>query len=119
MWSRRCGGYGRLGAAAAVDAVGKAVTPPSASRPPFRRDGGFERTARRNQQPTGGGYHPARDHPACSFCYTPSDFAEAASWLAQGKVNLDAWIVEAPLEDGGAWFERLSAETRAGSPRCC
>jgi threonine dehydrogenase-like Zn-dependent dehydrogenase len=42
-----------------------------------------------------------------SFCYTPANFATALSLLASDAVRLDPWIVEAPLSEGGAWFERL------------
>jgi threonine dehydrogenase-like Zn-dependent dehydrogenase len=41
------------------------------------------------------------------FCYAPANFADALDLLARGAVRLDPWIVEAPLADGGAWFERL------------
>jgi len=42
-----------------------------------------------------------------SFAYTPANFADALARLAQGQMRLDPWIVEAPLADGGAWFDRL------------
>ncbi len=42
-----------------------------------------------------------------SFAYTPANFARALDLLGQGIVKLDPWITEAPLGDGGAWFERL------------
>lgn len=42
-----------------------------------------------------------------SFCYTPDNFAEALEMLGRGALRLDPWIVEAPLAEGGAWFERL------------
>lgn len=42
-----------------------------------------------------------------SFAYTPANFAEALDQLQQGKLTLDPWIVEAPLADGGHWFDRL------------
>ena len=41
------------------------------------------------------------------FAYTPANFAEAVDLLAQGKIRLDPWIVEAPLAEGGPWFDRL------------
>ncbi len=44
-----------------------------------------------------------------SFGYTPANFATALAWLAEGRVRLHPWIVEAPLDEGGAWFERLVA----------
>jgi threonine dehydrogenase-like Zn-dependent dehydrogenase len=42
-----------------------------------------------------------------SFCYTPANFAAALSLLAADAVRLDPWVIEAPLSEGGAWFERL------------
>lgn len=42
-----------------------------------------------------------------SFAYTPANFAAAVDLLAQGRIGLDPWIVEAPLAEGGLWFERL------------
>ncbi len=45
-----------------------------------------------------------------SFAYAPRNFARAVELLDQGVVGLDPWIVEAPLRDGGAWFERLLNE---------
>ncbi len=41
------------------------------------------------------------------FCYTPANFSEAVRRLAADEVRLDPWIVEAPLGDGGPWFDRL------------
>lgn len=43
------------------------------------------------------------------FCYTQANFAAAVELLARGAIGLDPWIVEAPLEEGGAWFEHLIA----------
>ena len=42
-----------------------------------------------------------------SFAYSPANFKQALALLAAGKFRLDPWIVEAPLAEGGAWFERL------------
>lgn len=42
-----------------------------------------------------------------SFSYTRENFVEALHRLENEQVHLDPWIVEAPLEDGGAWFDRL------------
>jgi len=41
------------------------------------------------------------------FAYSPANFAEALRRLADGRLRLDPWIVEAPLAEGGAWFDRL------------
>ena len=42
-----------------------------------------------------------------SFAYSPSNFVEAVDLLARDAVRLDPWVVEAPLADGGMWFDRL------------
>lgn len=42
-----------------------------------------------------------------SFAYSPENFAQAIALLAAKKIRLDPWIVEAPLADGGKWFDRL------------
>ncbi len=46
-------------------------------------------------------------HAQGAFAYSPANFARALELLSQGKITLDPWIEEAPLGDGGAWFERL------------
>ena len=42
-----------------------------------------------------------------SFAYTPANFARALELLGAGAIRLDPWIHEAPLGEGGDWFERL------------
>ncbi|MCY3833634.1 MAG: alcohol dehydrogenase catalytic domain-containing protein [Chloroflexi bacterium] len=42
-----------------------------------------------------------------SFAYTPANFARALELLGAGALRLDPWIREAPLGEGGLWFERL------------
>jgi len=42
-----------------------------------------------------------------SFAYTPANFARALDLLGAGALRLDPWIHEAPLAEGGDWFERL------------
>jgi threonine dehydrogenase-like Zn-dependent dehydrogenase len=42
-----------------------------------------------------------------SFAYTTLDFEEALNWLADGRLEIDPWLVKAPLGEGGACFERL------------
>ncbi len=42
-----------------------------------------------------------------SFAYTPVDFEDAFAWLAAGRIEIDEWLVKAPLAEGGACFERL------------
>ena len=42
-----------------------------------------------------------------SFAYSPTNFVQALEMLARDEIRLDPWITEAPLEDGGRWFDRL------------
>ena len=42
-----------------------------------------------------------------SFAYTAANFAAALELLGEGSIRLDPWIIEAPLEEGGMWFDRL------------
>ena len=42
-----------------------------------------------------------------SFAYSPANFARALELLGAGAIRLDPWIHEAPLGEGGAFFERL------------
>lgn len=97
-----------LGVAVAVDAVGSAVT---------------RRQCVAATQPTGtvilsGLHEESSEMPAAdiirreivvrgSFAYSPANFARAIDLLAQDRIRLDPWIVEAPLADGGRWFDRL------------
>ena len=45
-----------------------------------------------------------------SFAYSPANFQQAITLLDEGVIRLDPWIVEAPLTEGGPWFERLIHE---------
>jgi threonine dehydrogenase-like Zn-dependent dehydrogenase len=45
-----------------------------------------------------------------SFAYSPANFVDALGRLERGEMRLDPWIVEAPLADGGPWFDRLIEE---------
>ena len=45
-----------------------------------------------------------------SFAYSPANFAEAVNQLEAGTLRLEPWIVEAPLSEGGQWFERLLSD---------
>ena len=96
------------GVAVAVDAVGSAVTREqcvSAARPGGRLilSGLHEERSvmpaadmiRREIQAKG------------SFAYSPANFTKALDLLAQGAVGLDPWMIEAPLQDGDKWFNRL------------
>lgn len=42
-----------------------------------------------------------------SFSYTRENFVEALRRLENEQMHLDPWITEAPLEEGGKWFDRL------------
>ncbi len=42
-----------------------------------------------------------------SFSYSPANFRAALDLLDRKAISLEPWIVEAPLGDGGLWFERL------------
>ncbi|MCB0187910.1 MAG: zinc-binding dehydrogenase [Caldilineaceae bacterium] len=42
-----------------------------------------------------------------SFAYTPLDFEDAFRWLAEGRIEIDPWLLKAPLAEGGACFEQL------------
>ena len=42
-----------------------------------------------------------------SFAYSSANFAAAIKLLAEGAIRLDPWVTEAPLREGGAWFDRL------------
>lgn len=42
-----------------------------------------------------------------AFCYTGEDFAEALEAVAEGRLSLGPWVREAPLAEGGKWFDRL------------
>lgn len=46
-----------------------------------------------------------------AFAYTPDDFQQALQWDPQlGAKRLQPWLVEAPLEEGQFWFEKLANE---------
>lgn len=42
-----------------------------------------------------------------SFAYSPANFAEALRLLSTDAITLAPWIIEAPLDEGGKWFDRL------------
>jgi len=42
-----------------------------------------------------------------SFAYTPLDFEDAFEWLVKGRIEIDPWLLKAPLAEGGAMFEKL------------
>ena len=48
-----------------------------------------------------------------SFCYTPTDFTNAVALLAANAIGLTPWMHDAPLAEGGVWFERLIHEPGA------
>jgi threonine dehydrogenase-like Zn-dependent dehydrogenase len=42
-----------------------------------------------------------------SFAFTPRNFETALDWLTNGLVEIDPWLVKAPLAEGRGCFERL------------
>lgn len=42
-----------------------------------------------------------------SFAYTALDFEDALQWLIDGRLDVDQYILKAPLSEGGDCFERL------------
>lgn len=42
-----------------------------------------------------------------SFAYTTLDFEDALNWLIEGRLEIDPWLIRAPLAEGGINFERL------------
>ncbi len=96
------------GVAVTVDAVGSAQT--RAQSVAATRSGGDVLLS--------GLHAEASDFPASevirreivvrgTFCYSAKDFADALAAAADGSLSLGSWIVEAPLGEGGAWFDRL------------
>ena len=41
------------------------------------------------------------------FAYTTKDFEDALAWLAAGRIEIDPWLLKAPLAEGGERFEQL------------
>jgi 2-desacetyl-2-hydroxyethyl bacteriochlorophyllide A dehydrogenase len=106
---------GGRGVAAAVDAVGKAVT----------RDQCVKAVRSGGRVILSGLHEESSAVPVAevirreivlhgSFCYTPADFQSALDKLQAGAVRLDPYIREAPLHEGAAWFQRLCAESSGG-----
>ncbi len=99
---------GGLGVAATVDAVGSGVT----------RAQAVNATRSAGTVILSGLHEEASPLPVSDairremvlrgvFAYTPEDFAEALDLLARKRIDLAPWIVKVPLEEGGAWFDRL------------
>lgn len=42
-----------------------------------------------------------------AFAYHSDDFETALRWISEGRVHLDAWTMQAPLEEGARCFETL------------
>lgn len=42
-----------------------------------------------------------------SFAYNTLDFEDALHWLEEGRLEIEPWLVRAPLAEGGDNFERL------------
>lgn len=97
-----------IGVAVSVDAVGSALT----------REQCVSATRATGTMILSGLHEESSSMPAAdmirreitakgSFAYSSANFAEALDLLAQDKIQLDPWIIEAPLQDGGKWFDRL------------
>jgi len=99
---------GGLGVPVALDAVGAAVT--RANCVSATRSGGMVILSGLHEETSA---MPAAEIirreivVRGSFAYTPANFAAALTQLAAGAIRLDPWIIEAPLADGGHWFDRL------------
>ncbi|MEX1021493.1 MAG: zinc-binding dehydrogenase [Litorilinea sp.] len=48
-----------------------------------------------------------------SFAYTALDFEDALQWLIDGRLDVDQYIIKAPLAEGGPCFERLLSKPGA------
>jgi threonine dehydrogenase-like Zn-dependent dehydrogenase len=99
---------GGLGVPVSVDAVGAAVT--RASCVSATRSGGTVILTGLHEETSA---MPAAEIirreiivRGC-FAYSPANFSDALQRLAQGEFRLDPWIIEAPLAEGGRWFDRL------------
>jgi threonine dehydrogenase-like Zn-dependent dehydrogenase len=105
---------GGLGAAVAVDAVGTAVT--RAACIAATRPAGTVILSGLHEE---SGPMPASDiirreiTLRGSFAYSPQNFSQALAQIELGRLRLDPWIVEAPLEQGADWFERLLSKPGA------
>jgi threonine dehydrogenase-like Zn-dependent dehydrogenase len=99
---------GGLGVFASVDAVGSAITRKTCVQ--ATRNAGTVVLTGLHEETSA---MPVAEMIRCEiigkgcFAYSPANFAEALALLAAGHIRLDPWIVEAPLADGGKWFDRL------------
>lgn len=99
------------GAIAAVDAVGTAIT--RAQCVSATRSGGTVVLCGLHEEVSSMSAAEIirrEIHVRGTFAYTHKNFSDAVALLAEGSVRLDPWVVEAPLADGGKWFERLIEE---------
>jgi 2-desacetyl-2-hydroxyethyl bacteriochlorophyllide A dehydrogenase len=99
------------GSFAAVDAVGKAVTREQCIR--SVRPGGKVILSGLHEESS---VIPVADvirreiRLYGCFCYSMEDFSQAMQLLREKKVRLVPWIIEAPLSEGGRWFEQLCSD---------
>jgi threonine dehydrogenase-like Zn-dependent dehydrogenase len=105
---------GGLGAFAAVDAVGKAITREQCVS--AVRSLGTVVLEENSVLPTADIIRREITLHG-SFAYSPRDFSAAADLLQAGRLRLAPWMVEAPLAEGGSWFERLSGENPGGTAK--
>jgi 2-desacetyl-2-hydroxyethyl bacteriochlorophyllide A dehydrogenase len=99
---------GGLGAIATIDAVGTAITRKQCVQA-ARNAGTVVLTGLHEEASAMPAAEMTRREIVAKGCfaYSPQNFATALQLLAAGKIKLDPWIVEAPLADGGTWFDRL------------
>lgn len=97
-----------LGAAAAVEAVGAAVTRAQAIAA-ARSAGTVVLTGLHEETSALPVAEVIRRELVLrgAFAYTPENFLQGLEMLAREEIHLAPWIVHAPLSEGGAWFERL------------
>ena len=99
---------GGEGVAVSMDAVGKAVT----------RAQCVAATVRGGRVVLSGLHEESSNMPVAdiirkeqviqaAFCYTPANVREAMDLLDRGVVSAGDWVIDAPLADGAAWFDRL------------
>ncbi len=92
----------------AIDAVGKAVT----------REQCVSAVRRGGQVLLSGLHEEASAMPVAdmirreitaqgTYCYSPGDFSQAIKLIDQGAITFGDWVVDAPLAEGGAWFDKL------------
>jgi 2-desacetyl-2-hydroxyethyl bacteriochlorophyllide A dehydrogenase len=99
---------GKQGAAVAIDAVGTAATRATCVSA-TRSSGTVVLTGlheEKSEMPAAEVIRREIVLRGC-FAYSPANFGAALQQVARGELQLDPWVVEAPLAEGGNWFDRL------------